>query len=31
MDFQKYYEDRKQLVENFLKKRTARKGHLQGG
>ena len=26
MDFKKYYADRKQLVENFLEKRTARKG-----
>ena len=26
MDFQKYYGDRKQLVESFLEKRTAKKG-----
>ena len=26
MDFKKYYADRKQLVKNFLEKRTARKG-----
>jgi geranylgeranyl diphosphate synthase type II len=26
MDFKKYYADRKKLVENFLEKRTARKG-----